>query len=244
MQLDNAEVTPNFNGATISYQATSLTQGSHPVSLIAADTLGNTGTKTWTFTVDTIAPTQVTGLTIAKVTSNGVDLKWTTVSDADKYNVYRDGAKVGSTTTNSYSDTGLKASTTYSYSITAVDNVGNEGIASEGKPATTSNVALIHVASIAMALKTSGFNTYATANVKIVDANNIPISGATVTGKWSSATSDSETGITNSAGTVLVQSNNVRNARTGTTFTFTVTGVTLTGYTFAPSSSDTNSIKK
>ena len=102
----------------------------------------------------------------------------------------------------------------------------------------------MHVASIVMALKTSVFNTYATATIKIVDANNNPVSGATVTGKWSSATQDSDTAKTNTAGTVVVQSNNVRNAAKGTTFTFTVTGVTLAGYTFVPSSADTNSIKK
>jgi hypothetical protein len=95
-----------------------------------------------------------------------------------------------------------------------------------------------------MALKTSGSYTYATATIKIVDSNNNPVSGATVTGKWSSATTDTDTAKTNTAGTVTVQSNNVRNARVGTTFTFTVTGVTLAGYTFIPTSSDTNTIKK
>lgn len=102
----------------------------------------------------------------------------------------------------------------------------------------------MHVSNIVMALKTFGSYTYATATVKIVDAGNNPLSGATVTGKWSSATTDSDTAKTNTAGNVVLQSNNVRNAAKGTTFTFKVTGVTLAGYTFVPSSGDTNSIKK
>jgi hypothetical protein len=102
----------------------------------------------------------------------------------------------------------------------------------------------MHVASIVMAIKTSGFNTYGTATIKIVDANNNPVSGATVTGKWSGATQDGDIGPTNTAGTIVLQSNNVRLAPKGTTFTLTVTGVTLAGYTFMPSSADTNTIKK
>ena len=247
MQLDGVDVDPiNYNGATVSYQANSLSDRSYTASLTAADILGNTGTKTWTFTVDTIPPSaQVTDLAVTTVSTTTINLQWTTVSDAATYNVYRDDLQIGTPTANSYySDTGLTPSTTYSYSVKAVDNAGNEGKASNIVTPTTSAAVTMHVASIVMAIKTTFINTYATATIKIVDANNNPISGATVTGKWSSATTDSDTAKTNTAGTVLVQSNNVRNARTGTTYTFTVTGVTLAGYTFTQSSSDTNTIKK
>lgn len=104
---------------------------------------------------------------------------------------------------------------------------------------------LAHVESIGMALKTTRSNTYATATVTIYDANNKPLSGATVTGTWSGATEDTDTATTKTVGTVIVQSSNVRNAPPGTTFTFTVTGVTLAGYTFVPNSiDDTNTISK
>ncbi len=245
MQIGINPVTVNYLNGLVSYQPTeSLSQGTNTVSLTAADTIGNIATKTWSFTVDTIAPSQVTDLTITKVSNNGIDLTWTPTSDAAKYNVYRDAAKVATPTTTSYSDAGLTQDTTYSYSVAAVDSAGNQGILSVSVFATTSSSPPIHVASITMALKTSGLYTYATATVKIVDANNHAISGATVKGTWSGATTDSDTGKTNTAGTLVLQSDNVRSAPKGTTFTFTVTSVTIAGYTFVTSSSDTNFIKK
>ena len=42
------------------------------------------------------------------------------------YNIYRNGAKVGTSATTSYVDTGLTPDTSYNYSITAVDAAGNE----------------------------------------------------------------------------------------------------------------------
>jgi subtilisin len=100
----------------------------------------------------------------------------------------------------------------------------------------------MHVESITMKTVTSMQNTYATATIKIVDANNNPLKDAIVTGQWSGATNDKDTATTNSLGTVTLQSNSVRGA-TGKTFTITVTSVQLTGYTFTPGT-DTKSITK
>jgi hypothetical protein len=45
-------------------------------------------------------------------------------------------------------------------------------------------------------------------------------------------------GTTGTNGAVAVQSNNVRSAKSGTTFTFTITAVTKTGYTLDPTKSE------
>jgi len=132
---------------------------------------------------------------------------------------------------------------THTVALSATDSKGNLATTTWAFTVDTTPK-LAHVQSIDMALKITKLNTYATATVTIYDANNKPLSDATVTGKWSGATKDTDTATTNTAGTVIVQSNNVRNAPLGTTFTFTVTGATLTGYTFVPSSSDINSIIK
>ena len=76
----------------------------------------------------------VSGVTGSPVGSSQVDLSWTASTDnaggsgVAGYNVYRDGSKVNSSlvATTSYSDTGLSASTQYSYTVSAVDNQGNE----------------------------------------------------------------------------------------------------------------------
>jgi Fibronectin type III domain len=56
-------------------------------------------------------------------------LSWNASTDnvgVTGYNIYRDGAKVGTSPNTSYVDTGLTPDATYSYSITAVDAAGNE----------------------------------------------------------------------------------------------------------------------
>lgn len=70
-------------------------------------------------------PDSPTGLT-ATSTSSTVDLAWEAVTsgDVERYDVYRDGAKVGSSPTASFQDTGLRASTTYGYTVRAVDADG------------------------------------------------------------------------------------------------------------------------
>jgi len=53
------------------------------------------------------------------------------------YNIYRNGAPVGTSAITSYSDTGLEASTTYSYTVSAYDAAGNVSGASSPVSATT-----------------------------------------------------------------------------------------------------------
>ncbi|MEV4611282.1 glycoside hydrolase family 6 protein [Kitasatospora sp. NPDC049258] len=77
---------------------------------------------------DTTAPTTPTGLRSTAVTSSGVSLAWSPATDnvgVTGYDVYRGGALVGSTTATSYADSGLAASTSYSYTVRARDAAGN-----------------------------------------------------------------------------------------------------------------------
>lgn len=64
----------------------------------------------------------------------------------------------------------------------------------------------------------------AKATVTIVDASGDPVQGATVSGEWTGATTDSDTGLTDSYGKVTLSSNEVKVTSTAT-FTFTVNGV-------------------
>ena len=94
---------------------------------------------------DTTAPAKVTGLTIIPVSCIQLDLSWdaNTETDLDHYNVYRSTTSGGtydliaSPTTNSSSDTGLTALTTYYYNVSAVDTSGNVGEASDVESKTT-----------------------------------------------------------------------------------------------------------
>lgn len=81
------------------------------------------------------------------------------------------------------------------------------------------------MASIGVVLSTrsAGRNkfTEALATVTIVDASDNPVEGAPVYGSWSGATSDVDSGITEATGNVTVESDEVKNPRSGTIFTFT-----------------------
>ena len=100
------------------------------VSAIAA----SDGSVIDTFTLGTSAPADTTAPSVptgvnGTSTSNSVSLSWTASTDAvgvDHYNVYRGGVVVGSPTATSFTDSGLTASTAYSYEVSAVDAAGNE----------------------------------------------------------------------------------------------------------------------
>ena len=74
-------------------------------------------------------------------TDTGATLAWNAVSGAAGYNVYRGGTKVGSATGTSYTDSGLSAATTYSYTVAAVDSSGAVGAVSAPVTATTTGAA-------------------------------------------------------------------------------------------------------
>ena len=66
-------------------------------------------------------------------------LSWTAATDnvgVTGYTVIRDGATVGTTKTTSYTDTGVVAGTTYTYTVKAQDAAGNVGPASAPATAT------------------------------------------------------------------------------------------------------------
>ncbi|MGG1552595.1 DUF7594 domain-containing protein [Paenibacillus ferrarius] len=77
---------------------------------------------------DTQAPSTPTGLTGTAASSSQINLSWSASTDnvgVTGYDVYRGGSFLKTVTGTSTSDTGLSASTTYSYYIKAKDAAGN-----------------------------------------------------------------------------------------------------------------------
>jgi hypothetical protein len=90
--------------------------------------------------VDNTPPTSPTNLTARAISSSQIDLLWTASTDnvgVAGYYIYRNGANVGTATTNQYSDTGLQPLTTYSYYVVAFDAAGNVSAPSNTASATT-----------------------------------------------------------------------------------------------------------
>ena len=78
----------------------------------------------------TVAPATPTGLVATPASSSQINLTWPAVSGAASYTVYRSTVStgpftsLGTTVSNSYSSTGLTASTPYYYQISATNTVG------------------------------------------------------------------------------------------------------------------------
>ncbi|MFJ8140100.1 chitinase [Streptomyces sp. NPDC096013] len=69
-------------------------------------------------------PAAPTGVSVSSTTSSSVSLAWSTVSGATGYNVYRNGTKITAVTGTSATVTGLAASTSYSFQVTATNSAG------------------------------------------------------------------------------------------------------------------------
>lgn len=77
---------------------------------------------------DTSHPSVPVNLSATSISASQINLSWSASSDnigVIGYRVYRNDFQIGTSTTNSYSDIGLSASTQYSYTIVAYDVAGN-----------------------------------------------------------------------------------------------------------------------
>ncbi|WP_161163341.1 glycoside hydrolase family 18 protein [Streptomyces sp. SID5910] len=69
-------------------------------------------------------PAAPAGLSVTGTSSSSASLAWNAVSGATGYNIYRDGTKVTAVTGTSATVTGLAASTSYSFQVTATNAAG------------------------------------------------------------------------------------------------------------------------
>ena len=95
-------------------------------------------------------------------------------------------------------------------------------------------VLTLRVSDIAMSLKTAkNGSAQASAAVKVLDGNGVPVAGATVAGTWSGLVARNSSVVTDSLGVARFSSPTTRS--TSGSFVFTVKSVSRTGYSYAPS---------
>ena len=89
---------------------------------------------------DGTPPSAPSGLTATATSSSSVSLSWTASTDnvgVTGYNIFRNGTRVGTSTTTSYTDNGLASNTQYTYTVTAYDAAGNVSTPSNSATVTT-----------------------------------------------------------------------------------------------------------
>jgi endonuclease I/chitodextrinase len=97
----------------------------------------------WDPTPDTEAPTNPTNLIASNPTDVSIDLTWTASTDntaVTSYDIYVDGTFSFSSSTNSFTVTGLSPDTEYCFTVKAKDATGNEsGYSNQACETTTDN---------------------------------------------------------------------------------------------------------
>lgn len=210
-------------------------------------------------TPDTTPPANVLDLATSNPTATSIELTWTApgdddmdgtaslydirystseITDANWQDAFQCAGEPSPSPAESseiFTVTGLSPNTPYYFALKTADEVPNWSVLSNSPNGTTKEAALqtMHVASIEMSLKEAGPNVNAIATVTIVDVLGNPVSRATVSGHWSGATADTDSGVTDSSGQVKLKSNRLKNPPSGkTTFTFNIDNVTKDVWTY------------
>jgi len=90
---------------------------------------------TYTFYLDKFPVAPTWGGSPYASGETSVDLDWNDNSEADiaSYNVYRNGSNIGSSATSDYTDNTVVVGEVWSYTVTAVDAIAQEGVASSAQ---------------------------------------------------------------------------------------------------------------
>jgi subtilisin len=94
---------------------------------------------------------------------------------------------------------------------------------------------VFHIGDLDGSTSTAGKSWTAKVTIRVEDAAHVPLSGVVVAGAWSNGASGSVSCTTTSSGTCTVQKTKLPRATIGSV-TFTVTGATRSGFTYAPAS--------
>ena len=211
-----------FRGATqvgtvtsgTTYQDTGLTPSTaYTYTVSAYDAAGNNSAQTSAVSAttaaatDTQAPTVPTNLTATAVSSSQINLSWTASTDnvgVTGYKVFRAGAQIGTTAGTTYQNTGLTASTSYSYTVSAYDAAGNNSAQTSAVSATTQAVTVtdtqpptVPTGLMATAVSSSQINLSWTASTDNVGVTGYKVfRGGTQLATITSGTSYQDTGLT------------------------------------------------
>jgi chitodextrinase len=176
----NGAVIATVSGSSLSYtDPTVVANTTYSYQVLARDAAGNTSSASTAASLttpaapDTTPPSAPTNLTATATAATQVNLAWSAVSDPSgiaRYDIYRNGSLLSSSLTTSFADGTAVASTSYSYTVKAVDGAGNTSAASNtasvttpapSPPTQTLSLSLSDDATIAQSTPTTNFGNNA-----------------------------------------------------------------------------------
>jgi chitodextrinase len=129
---------------------------------------------------DTTPPSVPTGLSASGISATGATISWTASTDnvgVTGYKVFRNGTQVGTPASASFTDSGLTASTTYSYTVSAFDAAGNNSAPSVALPVTTSAPADTTPPTVPTGLSASGITATGATISWTASTDNVGVTG-------------------------------------------------------------------
>ncbi len=125
--LEYLDMVTDWAGTTLTEQGQALINGTNGIKATSKIC------SVFTNAADTVAPTVPANLSGTSPTYSKVELKWGASTDnvgVTGYNIYKDETLIDISKTNSYTVSGLKANTTYTFTVKALDAAGNISAAS------------------------------------------------------------------------------------------------------------------
>jgi parallel beta-helix repeat protein len=146
------------------------------------DTATNTEViKTQVYTIglpDTTPPTVPTGVNATPISATQINVSWSASTDTSGikgYNIYQNNSTtpVGFSSSLTYSNTGLTPNTTYSYTVSSVDNSSNESIISGTANSTTNTADSTYALPAFPGAEGFGANTIGGRGGKVIKVTNL-----------------------------------------------------------------------
>jgi len=208
--------------------------------LTVTDNAGFSETANVAITV-TGPPAAPTGLTAAAASASQINLSWTDNSDDETgFKVERAAASGGHTqvatvgaNVRNYADTGLTPGTTYSYRVRATNSQADSPYSNETSAATLA-ASPVHIGDLDGTRSVTKKNWSAKVTVTVHDAVHALVSGAAVSGTWSTGATGSCT--TGGRGTCTITASGIPLAMPDVTFS--IAGVAKTGSTYDASKNE------
>ncbi len=214
--VSQAEI--NRNNASYTFQGNRNPFIDHP-EYVAAIWGGSTST-------DTTAPSIPASLVASNITSTSATVSWTASTDnvgVTGYKIFRNGTQIGTSTSTSYSLTGLTASTTYSITVQAYDAAGNSSASSTALSLTTLSATDTTAPSIPISLVASNVTSTSATVSWAASTDNIGVTGYKIFNNGTQV------------GTSTTTSYSLTGLTAGTTYSITIQAYDAAGNTSASS---------